>query len=158
MSNPPSPTLSLSPPITPKVDAPQPPPINTMLRPANFGYSTGDNPAAVSLPTTPHPHWLLTSLMDTSCYLTLCRRLPHKLTAGNYVCLMDGGNWVTTQHNWLAGICQWGDCSSQTSQPWLSKLASCKCTHSFYSCHKHVRGYCCADFAHQVGFRNMERG
>ena len=88
MSNPPSPTLSLSPPVTPRADTPQPLPINTMLRPANFGHLTGDNPAAVPLPTSQHPHWPLMSLMDTSCYLTLCGRLPHKLTASNYVSWM----------------------------------------------------------------------
>ena len=88
MSNPPSPTPSLSPPITPRVDAPQPPPINTMLRLANFSHSTGDNPVAVPLPTSLHPHWSLMSLMDTSHYLTLCGRLPHKLTMSNYVSWM----------------------------------------------------------------------
>ena len=88
MSNPPSPTPSASRPVTPRVDAPRPPPINTRLRPANFGHSTGANPAAGPLPTTPLPHWSLTSLMDTSRYLTLCGRLPHKLTASNYVSWM----------------------------------------------------------------------
>lgn len=88
MSNPPSPTLSASRPVTPRADAPRPPPINTRLRPANFGHSTGANPAAVPLPTTPLPHWSLTSLMDTSRYLTLCGRLPHKLTTSNYVSWM----------------------------------------------------------------------
>ena len=37
---------------------------------------------------TPHPHWSLSSLMDTSRYLTLCGRLPHKLTMSNYVSWM----------------------------------------------------------------------
>ena len=88
MSNPPSPTLSASRPVTPRADALRPPPINTRLRPTNFGHSTGANPTAVLLPTTPLPHWSLTSLMDTSRYLTLCRRLPHKLTVSNYVSWM----------------------------------------------------------------------
>ena len=43
---------------------------------------------AVPLPTSLHPHWSLMSLMDTSHYLTLCGRLPHKLTMSNYVSWM----------------------------------------------------------------------
>ena len=37
---------------------------------------------------TLHPHWSLTSLMDTSRYLMLCGQLPHKLTVSNYVSWM----------------------------------------------------------------------
>ena len=64
------------------------PHINTTLRPATFGQPPGVNPATVPLPTTPGLHWSLTSPLDTSRYLTLCGRLPHKLTATNYVSWM----------------------------------------------------------------------
>lgn len=86
MSNPSSPTSTT--PSTPSSGTARPHAINTTLRPATFGHTTGVNPAAVPLPTTPAPHWSLTSQLDTSRYLTLCGRLPHKLNASNYVSWM----------------------------------------------------------------------
>ena len=83
MSNPPSPTASNASSNTARL-----PTVNHTLRPAVFGQPTGPSTARVQFPTPPLAHWLLSSQIDTSRYLTLCRRLPHKLTASNYVSWM----------------------------------------------------------------------
>ena len=83
MSNPSSPTASNASSNTARL-----PTVNPTLRPAVFGQPTGPSTAGVQFPTPPLAHWSLSSQIDTSRYLTLCGRLPHKLTASNYVLWM----------------------------------------------------------------------
>ena len=83
MSNPSSPTASNASSNTARL-----PTVNPTLRPAVFGQPTGPSTAGVQFPTPPLAHWSLSSQIDTSRYLTLCGRLPHKLTASNYVSWM----------------------------------------------------------------------
>ena len=83
MSNPPSPTASNASSNTARL-----PTVNPTLQPAVFGQPTGPSTAGVQFPTLPLAHWSLSSQIDTSCYLTLCGRLPHKLTASNYMSWM----------------------------------------------------------------------
>ena len=83
MSNPSSPTASNASSNTARL-----PTVNPTLWPAVFGQPTGPSTAGVQFPMPPLAHWLLSSQIDNSHYLTLCRRLPHKLTASNYVSWM----------------------------------------------------------------------
>ena len=83
MSNPPSPTASNASSNTARL-----PTVNPTLQPAVFGQPTGPSTAGVQFPMPPLAHRSLSSQIDTLHYLTLCGRLPHKLTASNYVSWM----------------------------------------------------------------------
>ena len=89
MSNPSSPTASNASSNTARL-----PTVNPTLQPAVFGQPTGPSTAGVQFPMPPLAHWSLSSQIDTSRYLTLCGRLPHKVATESSLDTIDLASYI----------------------------------------------------------------